>query len=725
MRRNISIMLCAIALAIGVAAATDGAEATDLHGFSHSWCNAPILIPIGDVGVGRVSADDGVVTARGTEEVVVDSGAVIRMNDRGSRVQFTFEETLFFTQFLFDNVDEGAAIRVDASLGNSRQPVDASSVRGSLVRAEEQSARGLTAVARPDRAGTGQVDLFVGATEVLFTNEGETPIDIVGAIGCPAIELASETVSSPVWDVERQEFVAEYEIAFSNRLANPRTASLRLQESEATSTIIENLQVDLVLDSPGFSSARVGLLRLSTDLERRRNIGFDGIEDIALLDTPFALGQPDDQTIRVQVGFTPNFNDPAWAEGVAAPAPTVRVRGSMDGIGVSVAGRLSPDGVDLDAAVVETLAAPSPDLFVGHEMLGEPISGPDGVVTTSERIEVENTGEAAITELVVNYSLSELYGEGTQVLEINGRATDGCSGLFPSGFNGVGSTVALFDADGLQVGGTCVVELQARVLPGIVPTEEGVRYEAAITADARSGARDVRDVTSVRTEIAQSSVAEIQIESTEATNLRNGSYRFEGEITITNTGDQTLSSLASRIDLTNGRGTSAAAANAVFETIDGTEECGVGGVPAFADSGVLLSSGAQLTPGEECRFGYSMIVRPGSRLANWSIATLATASTPRGAPLELRTAEEFFDLEEAPEVRASVAIDSVTSLQNGAYVLQVDTTLENIGDTPLIEAQTTIDAEALFQGRLISQSRVVNTCVGIEGSNPLPSAVPV
>ena len=725
MRRNISIMLCAVALAIGVAAATEGADATDLHGFSHSWCNAPVLIPIGDVGPNGVSADDGVVTSRGTEDVVADSGAVIRMNDRGSRVQFTFEETLFFTQFLFENIDQGAAIRVDASIGSSRQPVDASSVRGALVRAEEQSALGLTAVARPDRAGTGQVDLFVGATEVLFTNEGDTPIDIVGAIGCPAIELASQTVSAPAWDVDRQEFVAEYEIAFSNRLANPRTAALSIQESEASSVNIENLQIDVVLDSPGFSSARVGLLRLSTELERRRNIGFDGVEDVALLDTPLSLDGPDDQTIRLQVGFTPNFNDPAWAEGVAAPAPTVRVGGSVDGIAVGVAGRLSPDGVDLDPEAVATLAAPSPDLVLSHEMLGEPLSGPDGVVTTSERIEVENTGEAAISELVVNYSLIDLYGEGTQVLEINGRASSGCTGLFPEGFTGVGATVVLFDADGLRAGGTCVVELEARVLPGIIPTSQGVQYSTAITATARSGARSVDDVTSVRTEIAQSSTAEIQIEATEATNLRDGSYRFEGEIIIENTGDQNLSSLASRIDLTNGRGEAAEPINAVFQTITGTEECGVGAVPARADSGALLSSGVQLPPGGECRLGYSMIVRPGSRLNNWMVSALATTTTPRGLPLELRTAEDLFVLEEAPEVRASVAIESVTNLQNGNYLLQVDTTLENTGDTPLIEAQTTLAADELFGARLVSQERIINTCAGVDGSNPLASAVPV
>ena len=146
---------------------------------------------------------------------MTSQGPSIRMNEVGSRVQVTFDQPLFFTQFLFDNVDAADAVRVDASLGDLRQPIDASSVRGSLVRADEQSAFGLTAEARSQRDGTGQIDVFVGTTEILLTNEGSTPIDVVGAIGCPAFQLSSETISAPAWDVDRQEFVGEYEVTLS------------------------------------------------------------------------------------------------------------------------------------------------------------------------------------------------------------------------------------------------------------------------------------------------------------------------------------------------------------------------------------------------------------------------------------------------------------------------------------------------------------------------------
>ena len=463
-RRNITVMLCAILLAIGFAGVLEDADASDIHGFSTTWCNSPELISLASMEAGGVVNEDNVVTSRGTEGVVTSQGPSIRMNEVGSRVQVTFDQPLFFTQFLFDNVDAADAVRVDASLGDLRQPIDASSVRGSLVRADEQSAFGLTAEARSQRDGTGQIDVFVGTTEILLTNEGSTPIDVVGAIGCPAFQLSSETISAPAWDVDRQEFVGEYEVTLANRLANPRTTALRLQESAASTTTIDDVTISASLDSPGFSTASVGLLRMSTELERRRNIEFDGLQNLSLLDTPLELRDGTDHTIRLEVGFTPDFNDPAWAEGVAAPAPSFQVRGAVDDITVGVGGRLTQEGVDLED--IDTLEAPSPSLVVEHELLGEPLSDANGVITTSERIDVINTGEAAISEVLVDYSLLELWGEGTQVLSVAGQATGGCGGLFSTAFTGVGATVVLFDADGLDAGGRCSIELQAEVLPG-------------------------------------------------------------------------------------------------------------------------------------------------------------------------------------------------------------------------------------------------------------------
>ena len=184
-----------------------------------------------------------------------------------------------------------------------------------------------------------------------------------------------------------------------------------------------------------------------------------------------------------------------------------------------------------------------------------------------------------------------------------------------------------------------------------------------------------------------------------------------------------MDSVTSRIDITNGRGLSAEPAAVIFEEIIGTEECGVTGVPAFADSGVLLSLGATLPPGDTCEFDYSMIVRPGARVSDWQIGALATMTTPRGLPVEVTDTEESFAIEEAPEVRASVDVVEITNVANGNYILDIDTTLENTGDTPLIEAETAIDAEELFGARLLNQERIVNTCAAVEGGSPLASSV--
>ena len=66
MRRNIVVMLCAVVLAIGVAAVLDDVDASGAHGFSTTWCNAPEVIPLAELNIGTVVTTENVVTSRGT-----------------------------------------------------------------------------------------------------------------------------------------------------------------------------------------------------------------------------------------------------------------------------------------------------------------------------------------------------------------------------------------------------------------------------------------------------------------------------------------------------------------------------------------------------------------------------------------------------------------------------------------------------------------------------------
>ena len=256
-----------------------------------------------------------------------------------------------------------------------------------------------------------------------------------------------------------------------------------------------------------------------------------------------------------------------------------------------------------------------------------------------------------------------------------------------------------------------------------MPTAQGVRYEGPLTATGRSGARQVEDATAIRTTIEQNSSAVLEVEQTESRNLRDGRYQLSGAIEVRNNGDQNLRELAMRINVMNGPTAAQEPFDVVFESIEGPESCSVAGLPANAVPSALVALGSNLNAGDACRIEYSVIARPGARLDDWRIVALATAVTPRGAQLELNEADPF-DLEESPEVRASVSAFSLVNVNNGNYVLEVDTTLENTGDTPLIDAEATFDT-SIFGDLLLSQERLINTCSVVDWPAPLAAAQPV
>ncbi len=723
MRRTVLVIVAAITVATIVGLWTNGAQARSAHGFSTTWCDSPILLPLASADGGQVVAAEGVATARGTQPVVTSRGPGIRMNERGSRVQVSFGQTLFHTQWLFGAVDTGDSIRVDARLANSDRPISAVSVRGGLVAAEDQGPRGLTVIGREDADPIGQIDVFVGATEVLFTNESDGPVELIGAIGCPAIALTSETLQPPTWDAEAQRFVAEYEVSFANRLANARTRALRLQDPDTASSIVDDLSVEVDLRAPGFSSATIEDLRLSTDLERRRNPEFDGVNQPVLLETPLRLAQSSDETIRLTVAYEPNFDDPSWAEGVEPPAPSVRLLGRVDDVTVGVVATLLGSGAELDSSI-DTLETPTAGLAVEHQTLREPISDDEGVVSISERIVVRNIGESAVSDLSVSYSLEELYGSGTWIVEMAGAAARSCAGGFPDRFDGVRSSLLLFDEAGLDVGAECAIDIRARLIPGIIPAAEGTDYEAAVSATARSGRRDVFDAASVRTSIDQTSSAQVMMSPTRTTNLRDGRYRLSGEVTLSNTGDQMLREVVARIDVTNDADGEPELFQVSFESLSGDDTCSALAVPSRTRSGALITNGGALTPGQSCTISYSLIARPFAKLEGWTIAGFANATTPRGVELQVGPDDTSFELDEAPAIGVDVGVVSITNNTDGTYTLEVDSTVTNDGDTPLVSAAAATDAEAVFGERLVALDRTVDTCRNVDWSDPILSVDP-
>ena len=724
MRRLVLLITVLVAAAIVGSLGSLGAQNGDAnHPFAAAWCKSPVIVPLASADAVSTTTAEGVVTARGASAVLSTRGPVVRMSDTGSRVQVSFGQTLFHTQWLFGSVDVDDAVRVDAFLGQARQPIDASSIRGSLTIAPEQTTQGLTAVSEQQPDSTGEVDIFVGATEVLITNEGETALDLIAVAGCPAIELETEVLSAPVWDADIQRFVAEHEITFSNRLANPRARAIRNQEPAAASTVIDDLVVDVAISADGFRQAEIIDSSMSRELDLRRSDTFDGVRDTGVLETPLRLADSDTQRLRFAISYEPNFDDDSWDEGVGVPAPSISLRGLVDDVQVGVTARLRPDGAELDESLSPSrLVTPAPDLTVEHTFVRRPESSANGEVSITERIVVSNIGDTAVDELVVRYPLAEMYGPGTVLAEFTGTSSQSCAGLFSAGFNGGTRSVALFDENGLDVGQQCTIELETVLLPGIVPVGEGTNYEAPIVATARSGAREVRDATAVQATLAQDSQVSLSLSEAVVTNLQDGRYRLAGTLTAKNTGDQNLSNFSSRVDFATSPNNVTTPTDVTFAAIVGDTTCVGTEVPQRATSGAWLTIGASLGVSEQCEVDYSVIVRPGIELTGWTVTADAEALGPRRLNVDVKTAVDTPVLDESPSIDSTVRRAEVQSNADGTYRIVLTTEIRNTGDTPLTSVTTSDDGVEQFGSTLLTGARIGDSCSAVSFRQPLTAA---
>ena len=722
MRRFLPLVLMISALALVGSLGTLDAQNEVDHPFTTEWCSSPVIIPLASADALATTTAPGVATARGAAPVISSRGPAIRMTETGSRVQVSFGQTLFHTQWLFGSIDEGDSVRADAFLGNASLPIEAASARGALIVAPEQSNLGFTAESRARPRSTGQIDVFQGATEVLFTNEGDTPVDLIAAIGCPALEVQTEVLSAPAWDADLQRFVAEHEITFRNRLSNARTNALTTQYTGAADTVIEDVLIDLVIGADGFRSAEIDDVELSRELDRRRNLEFDGSFDVSLLETPLRLSDGGEQKISFTVSYEPNFNDPTWSEGVSVPSPTVTLRGRVDDVAVGVTARSRPEGAELDATTSPNrLETPEPGLVVEHRFVEEPESSVDGNIELSEQITITNNGDTAVEELVVSYAVADMYGEGTVLTSVNGRGASGCVGSFSSGFDGSQRAVVAFDGNGLGVGATCEINLSLQVRPGLIPTSAGQSYEAPVVATARSGAREVRDAVTVESTIAQSPQLSIELGETEVTNLEDGRYRFEGDLTIENTGDQNLNGVAARVDFTTSL-VETVPANVVFTEIGGQPRCPSLEVPNDLRSGAALTASVELAPTRECTVSYSVTTRPGATLDGWEVTASAEAFSARGVAVEIEQDTAELELLEAPAISSSTSRESITNNRDGSYRFNVVTEITNTGDTPLTTITTSDSGAEVFGASLIVSERVASTCSLVTPEQPLRAA---
>ena len=704
------------------------------HQFSTTWCESPVVVDLTIDGVdGGLSPADGVSLARGAEAFNGTRGPSIRLDEPGSRVQINLGQTLFHTQWLFSNITRGDEIRVDAVAGNARQAISASSVRGALSPAPQQLRFGLLAESIERPAGTGEIDLFVGADEVLFTNEGDTPLELIGAIGCPAFDVQTEQTAGPAWDAESQRFIGEHLVRFQNPLINNRVSALRAVDENVAGQNVEDVSIDLTFDAAGFSSAEVLDVVGTGNLRVQLNDEFDGRFDTSLLSEPLRLADPLVREFSVLVAYEPNFDDRAWEEGVEAPTPQIFVRGQVDSTRARLDGRLGSTLLDATGPGADQLRTPEPQISLELTDVREPLLNSEGRVELFHRLVITNESNTFVENLVIDYPLLEFFGPGTFVESVTAQGGNSCAQPGSDRFDGGVSSTLLFSPSGLGPGEQCRVWVASTLIPGVQAGFDGTRYSAPVTVSAQSGARTATDSAVMRAALTQVASLTAEVTTIEVTNLEDGSHRVEGTVAVENTGDLSLDNIAIALDITRptndaeSRADVAAnpgrdAAPVFFGAPTGGDVCAGTGVPSRAASSAVISGGAALAAAATCEVDFSFVAFPGASVQAWDVSARATAPVTNVQPAVDARSSERIDFDESPAIDSAVEVDSIINNGNGTYSVRTIATITNSGDTPLVSVTVADNAARVFGDQLLSHRRIGDSCSGISGRFPLGTA---
>ena len=742
MRRLAPLIALFIALSVVGSLGFLRAQTEGDHPFATTWCDAPVVIDL--VGV---NSDDvpipgpGVSFSQGAEATIGPRGPALRLDSPGSRVQVVLDQPLFHTQWLVASVSPGDALRTDVIVGNLFQPVPASSVRGALAPAEEQSRLGLRAEAVERPVGTGEIDIFSGVSQILFTNEGGTPIEVLAAIGCPALHLDSEQISAPAWDEERQRFVAQHRIDLNNALTNNRVRALRVTDPRVASPIVGGISLDLELGAGGFSSAELLDVEGSELFGSRINENFDGRSDTNLLAEPVRLVDADPESFTIVVAYEPDFNDPVWSEGASIPAPQLTVSGSVDDVEVGQTTFLEESGPSVSRSTSpEQLDTPTPSITQAVEELVPPSLGSDGRVTMAQELTITNDGEVQLEQLAVDVPFVDMFGPGTFVETLDAKTRGGCVDPATVTFDGGPASVLLFDEVGLAVGESCTLSLQAKIIPGTQPDFNGSVYNTTVTTSARSGTRTVSDSSRLWATLIQDVSLDIDIVDVAVINDENGRHQVRGTISVLNDGALELSdaivSLSAQRPLTPDE---AAAQSAVaagnqaepvrltpvpvfFNAPVGDERC-VGAIPpSVAATTAAMSNGVSLAPTNACEIEFSFVAVPGQSLNDWQITASAETFLTAVQPAMSASSDLLVSFSEAPEITSTQAVESVENNGDGTYTVRSSATISNIGDAPIISLSVTNDVVEAFDGQLRFYERIVDSCALVSAQRPLHNA---
>ena len=687
------------------------------------WCDAPTVVPAAAVVDGEVQPAPGITVARGGVAVSTSNGPAIRLPEGGARAQIDLGRRLYNTQWLIADVDPDDGLRIDLEALRGDRNAPLVEISGALSRTDADGGRSIETTARPGDGEEAQITVRTVSQVALLTNDGGGPIDVVGVVGCAPLTASVETLDSPSWDASVQRFVASYEVVIENNLVSDRTLGFLALGRGSAPTTIDALALDIDVREAGYRTAVVRNIDLPRRFRPHANPDFDGFDDVRTLASGQVVSDGDPLVAIIDVFYEPDFEDSAWDSPMAAPSPTVRVSGSVDGVAVSTSATRDVVGTTIEGNVdVSTVSAPRPGLTLDHRYAVEPTLASDGTVRSTEYITVANAGQTQLSGLALSHDLVDLFGEGMWLQSINFRllpeSADACQ--LNDRFDGDARTRLLSVDRPVAVGERCVVELITSAFPGTVPGATPTLYESVVASTARSGVRAVEASQPLDFSLASNASASIELVDVETTTNRDGSYTVSGDLEVGNTGTLDLSRVTSRIDITVPTDDGVEARNVSFTNFSSTGNCEAAGTPNRTRTGAsLLPGGQNLVAETSCTIRWEFVAWPGVMLEDWTITASAFARTPRGRELVFEPVAAVVNLQELPAVELRVDVRDVQPTAAGGYAFTVDTEVVNAGDTPLTSIDVEAGIEAAFGDRLRSSRVLVDGCSRIDGRRPL------
>jgi hypothetical protein len=688
-------------------------------------CDHPTSVPLTATTDGELGPAPGVATARGAEATTSVIGPVVSLVETGSRAQVELEQPLFYTQWIVNDIDLVDRLRVDATLSNAAVDLEPSGITGQLRVREGTTGPGLSTEGafRLGSAPRARIDIPGPVDNVLFSNGGSTELDLALATGCAAFHAETSIMSTPTWDADSERFIARYAVMFQNNLPNaPALVAAGFEGSVGpTAHHIEQLGLALDVSSPGFGSAEVVDLVLPSVFRRWLNPDFDGVTNVDLLSEHRLLVWNSPLTIEVEVAYVPDFDDPVWAEGVDAPAPTLFLDGQAAGTPVSARVGLRDGLIDETA---DGFATPAPVLQIDHDQLDEPAVRPDGTITVADRFVLTNAGELGIDDITLAWDLDDMYGEGTRVVDSSVLATGACADAANSRFDGVGDPL-LLTPHSFQIGASCEVVVRMSILPGDLPSPDGTTYQTTVVAEGRSGIRAFSAISAISERFTQ--LAELQVDASDlqVVNRLDGSYEISGDVTVSNAGDQNLEQVGARLAIhsLNAEGEPEERSVTVERLHAVGRNCEASEPPTRSSSDVrVMPAQIGLSPSNRCVIEFTVSVRPGSALEGWTATATVTAVSPVGTELTSTALTPEADLPEALGLAVTVQTTEPENQGDGTYILNVETNVQNTSDVPLNSVVVDDATAGRFGSRLVSSRIRTNTCDWIDVGRPLLSS---